>query len=338
MHHTRRNLLLGAGAMAAAFMTRKAFATLITSFPTTDLESGKFDLGANNNYASPAPHPAMPGHGVTPSAFRLSDDGVLDGNDHTVYCSDGPNGISAMIQLYRSSQGRLSESTVIQDLRFGYARYGIMTPWGADRPPTGYSVDEWYRRGQHIIRRVRGQAYAIGIRIAAYDTLIEDCILSDCGGTDQDSATGSEFSRTFGILLNGPNPTVRRSIIRRIKHGDYPAGQEQESVGLGFGADCHGGTIENVEVSNPAQLSCSSIALWIGHSDGVIVRNFTAKSFKYALDTSDATILVENSCSINCENGFGRPELVNDPRIKYRNVWDHKLVNGVWQSVDVSNV
>ncbi len=330
----RRAFLRGVAASALVLAApRLAYAetSIGGPFPSTDLESGRYGLTTNINYATPAPRSAYAGYGVEESAMRLSDDGALDGKWNTVYCSDGTAGNSAVISLYRTAAGRVSDTSLVENLRFGYARYGIMTPWAADRPSVNPPpVLSWYNRGGHIVRKIYGQAYGIGIRIAGRETLIEDFVLDGVGG-----ATGAA-SRTFGILLLGPNPTVRNGIIRRIVHGQPVSGQEPESVGLGFSADCHGGTVENVSVANPAQLTGNSIALWFGYSHGVTVKNFRAKNFKYAIDYNDTTMLVEDSHSFDCEYGFGR--VANDPRVKFRNVWDHKVVNGVMQSVDVSNI
>ena len=299
--------------------------TVLTSLPSSDLDVQRYDLGARLAYANPAPRSAVPGYGVPQSGLRLADDAAFYGNGHTIYCSDGSAGDSAIICLWRSSQDRASESTLIDGLRFGYGRYGIMTPWSADRPGN-YTVAQWYQRGGHIVRNVWGTAYAKGIRIAARETLVEDFNIWGVGGS-----TG-ENARAIGITMLGPQPVVRRGFVRRMVHIPSSA---PEAVGISFEGDCDGGLIEDVEIGNQSLLPHLSIGIWLGSSHGVQVRRARISNMQYALDCSDASGVVEDVDTFNCE--FGLAHIANDPRFKLRRCFDHKLVEGEWQTTDVSN-
>jgi hypothetical protein len=330
MNVSRRGLLQGAGAAGVGLLLgspRAHAMTTISSLPSADFESGKFCLAQNITYGRdtffPTPLPA--------SAIRLSDYGVLDGNHFAIFCSDGAASESAIIKLYKTHGFRGSDRTMIENLRFGFARYGIMTPFEADRPAASENpppAHEWYNRGGHVIRKVHGHAYDQAIRIAGYNTLLERFNI-EAGGT-----TAEPNNRVIAVELLGPNPIVRDGAVRKINYAPPTNGGEVEAVGLALSADCDGGLVENVSISNPIRLA-NTIGLWCGYSDGIVVRNMMITNMEFAALCADASVVFENCRSVNCQYGFSY--LLPVSSVKMRNCYDWNFVDGEWGVANASN-
>lgn len=318
--------------------------TVLTAFGSADLERDNYELGASILSFSSSPRAAVSAHGMPGCAFRVSDDASLSGLYHGgksfIECQQGAGSLDAVIGLYRQSQSRASAVSTVQNLRFAWSRYGIITPFNADRPAGVSSPEAWYYWGEHVVRGVQGQAYERAIRISGQNTLIEDFNLHDCGGT---SAEPSVYKRAIAITLQGPNPVVRNGVIRRMNHihpDAVPEGYISEIVGISFEQDCTGGVIENVHISNPVLLDQLSIGVWVGHSQGVTVRNVEVKNMGHALYCSASPTssgLAEGCRSFNCTYGYAWA-MAQYPEWKFKDCWDLNFVNGVWTATEVSNV